>query len=154
MRKLLLLMMAVRIMVFKLFKKKLKNKEADLILANREFYKTDYHKKTSLPRHITHKIYSFFVRTLLPIEFCDTLAGLKGMRKEIAAAIVPKLTIDRFSFDVELLLIAKKMGVKIMEMPVSLKNVGKSNLSITKDAPQMAKDIIKIFIQNKKGMYG
>lgn len=131
----------------------LKNKEADLILANREFYKNDYHEKTNLPRHITHKIYSLFVRTLLPIEFHDTLAGLKGMRKETAAAIIPKLSIDRFSFDVELLLAAKKMSFKIMEIPVSLKNTGKSNLSITKDAPQMAKDIIKIFVQNKKGMY-
>lgn len=131
----------------------LQTRTADLVLANRELSHKDNDEKPPLPRRITHWVYSRFVRSLIPFEFNDTLAGLKGMRKEVSETIVPKLTIDRFSFDVELLLATKLAGFQIKEIPVSLKNVGKSNLSILRDTPQMAKEIIQIFIQYKKGLY-
>lgn len=127
--------------------------EADLVLANRDLSTDDNDSKPSWLRQITHIIYSFLVRFLIAIPFSDTLAGLKGMSANAARAIAPKLTIDRFSFDVELLLVAKKMGLKIKEMPVSLKNVGKSNLKITKDGPQMFAEVVKIWVRDKKGRY-
>ena len=131
----------------------LKNSEADLVLVNRDMSADDNYAKPSRLRQITHVVYSFLVRFLIAIPFSDTLAGLKGMNTEAARRILPKLTIDRFSFDVELLLVAKKMGLKIKELPVSLKNVGKSNLKITKDGPQMFAEVIKIWARDKKGKY-
>lgn len=131
----------------------LKSGKADLVLANRDLSTARGEKKPGWPRQITHVIYSLLVRFLIPIPFSDTLAGLKGMRADVARAIAPRLTIDRFSFDVELLLIAKKAGFKIKEMPVSLKNVGKSNLKIGKDAPQMFGDVVRIWLNYKKGRY-
>lgn len=130
----------------------LKKGEADFVLANRDL-SADQQEQPGWPRQITHIIYSFFVRLLIPIPFSDTLAGLKGMHKKTVQAIVPKLTIDRFSFDVELLLLAQKAGCGIKEIPVSLKNVGKSNLSIRRDAPTMIREVVKIFLQNKRGLY-
>lgn len=131
----------------------LKSGEADLVLANRDLSTDGNYAKPIWPRQITHIVYSFLVRFLIAIPFSDTLAGLKGMNANAARAIVPKLTINRFSFDVELLLVAKKMGLKIKEMPVSLKNVGKSNLKLTKDGPQMFIEVVKIWIRDKKGEY-
>lgn len=130
----------------------LKGGDADLVLANRDL-SDDTQEKPGWPRQLTHIIYSLFVRRLIPIPFSDTLAGLKGMNKQTLQRIVPKLTIDRFSFDVELLLLAQKAGCRIKEIPVSLKNVGKSNLSIRRDAPEMAREIVQIFLQNRRGRY-
>lgn len=130
----------------------LKRGEADLVLANRDL-SADTQERPSVARQITHIIYSLFVRTLTPIPFTDTLAGLKGMNKKTVRAVIPKLTIDRFSFDVELLLLAQKAGCRIKEIPVSLQNVGASNLSIRKDAPSMIREVIKISWQNRRGHY-
>lgn len=132
---------------------RLKRNETDLILANRELSPDGTQKKPHVLRQITHIIYSRFVRTLIPIPFSDTLAGLKAMNRKTARMILPKLTIDRFSFDVELILIAQKAGCRIQEIPVSLKNVGTSNLSIRRDAPEMVREVIQIFLQNRKGFY-
>jgi hypothetical protein len=75
------------------------------------------------------------------------------MNRKTVQMILPQLTINRFSFDVELILIAQKAGCRIQEIPVSLKNVGKSNLSIRRDAPEMIREVVKICLQNRKGLY-
>jgi len=131
----------------------LQRSEADLVLANRDFATDGDNKKPAWPRLITHRIYSLFVRLLLPLEFSDTLAGLKGMNKKLLSKIISKLTIDKWSFDVEILLVAKKAGFKIKEMPVSLKNVGKTNLNIKRDAPQMIKEVLQVWKKNRQGHY-
>lgn len=125
---------------------------ADMILASRDLEQTQDEKPGWL-RQLTHIIYSHFVRALIPIPFSDTLAGLKGMTRHVATTILPRLTIERFSFDVELLLVAIKYNFRIYELPVSLKNVGRSNLNIRRDAPIMIKEIIKIWYQLKQGYY-
>src|SRR3989344_1184388 len=82
----------------------LMHKNIDLILANRELSHAIEGERPPLARRITHWIYSRFVKFFIPFEFNDTLAGLKGMKKRVVERIAPKLTIDRFSFDIELLL--------------------------------------------------
>lgn len=131
----------------------LRSGQADVVLANRDSLTHNHDETVPLPRRITHSIYSRFIRLLLPIPFTDTLAGLKGMTRAAARVVVPQLTIDRFSFDVELLLVAHAAGFRLMDIPVSLQGVGKSNLSIPSDAPQMAKDVIKIWWRYRTGGY-
>ncbi|MDD5145825.1 MAG: glycosyltransferase family 2 protein, partial [Candidatus Pacebacteria bacterium] len=52
----------------------------------------------------------------------DTQCGFKGFTKKAAEDIFPKCKIDRFAFDPEILILAKKFGYKIKEIPVLWKN--------------------------------
>lgn len=131
---------------------KLALSEADLILANRNLLGSEGMSKSSLARKLTHIIYSIFVGSLV-FEFSDSLAGLKGMTRETAATILPHLTIDRFSFDVEFILLAKKLGLRIAELPVKMRESGKSNLKILFDGPVMIKDVLKIVWRDRLGFY-
>lgn len=124
----------------------------DLVLANRNLSNNGAMKKVPLIRKLTHHIYAAFVGALL-INFSDTQAGLKGMSRIMIEKIVPKLTIDRFAFDVELILLAQKNGFKVGEQPVVLQQSGKSNLKIIFDAPQMIKDVFRIIRNNHRGLY-
>lgn len=132
--------------------KKLSNQEYDFILANRNLSIGDEIKKVPLARKITHLIFSIFVGALV-VKFSDTQAGLKGMTRKVAEIVVPHLIIDRFAFDVEFILLAKKNGFKIGELPVVLQGSGKSNLKIIFDSPQMIKDVLKIAWKNRSGFY-
>lgn len=132
--------------------KKLVNGENDLVLANRNMAGEVGMKKAPFARKITHILYSIFVGALV-VKFSDTQAGLKGMTKELGKNVVSKLIIDRFAFDVELIFLAKKMGYKIGEVPVVLKQSGKSNLKIIFDSPQMIKDILKIVWKYRISFY-
>lgn len=130
---------------FKTIIEKLKS-DADLVLANRNLRGSPANQKNlSILRKLTHWGFAFLVRRLLNLEFTDTQAGLKGIKKEASSRILPKLKIDRYAFDLELLLAAKKAGLKIKEIPVVLENVGQSNINVFKDSFQMFKDILKIY---------
>jgi dolichyl-phosphate beta-glucosyltransferase len=132
--------------------KRLSSNQSDLILANRNLSGKGGIKEASLIRKITHAVYSLLVGSLV-CKYSDTQAGLKGMNRSIINNVIPFLTIDRFSFDVELILLTKKKGFKIGEIPVILETSGKSNLNIIFDAPKMIKDLLKIAIRNKFGFY-
>jgi dolichyl-phosphate beta-glucosyltransferase len=76
-------------------------------------------------------------------EIEDTQCGFKCFTKKAAGKIFPKCKIDRFSFDAEVLLIAKKLKYKIKEIPIYWKNDLASKVKF-KSMVKMAIDLIKI----------
>ncbi|MDD5145916.1 MAG: hypothetical protein PHF44_03700, partial [Candidatus Pacebacteria bacterium] len=79
--------------------------------------------------------------------------GFKGFTKKAAEDIFPKCKVDRFAFDPEILILAKKFGYKIKEIPVLWKNDLESKVKF-KSMLKMALDILKIRINLIKRIYG
>ncbi len=73
----------------------------------------------------------------------DSQCGFKCFTKEAAEQIFPKCKINRFAFDPEILLIAKKMGYKVKEIPVYWKNDPDSKVKF-KSMIKMGIDLLKI----------
>jgi dolichyl-phosphate beta-glucosyltransferase len=73
----------------------------------------------------------------------DTQCGFKCFRKEAAEKILPKCRINRWAFDSEILVIARKLGYKIKEVPVLWKNDPESKVKF-KGMVKMAIDLLKI----------
>lgn len=73
----------------------------------------------------------------------DTQCGFKCFTGEAAGKIFPKCKINRFAFDPEILVIAKKLGYKIKETPILWKNDPESKVKLT-GMVKMAIDLIKI----------
>lgn len=61
----------------------------------------------------------------------DTQCGFKGFTKEAAETIFPKLRINRWGFDIEILAIARKLGYTIGIIPVHWANDPRSHVSFT-----------------------
>jgi dolichyl-phosphate beta-glucosyltransferase len=73
----------------------------------------------------------------------DTQCGFKCFTKKSAEDIFPRCKINRFAFDPEILVIAKKLGYKIREIPVYWKNDPESKVKF-KSMIKMALDLFKI----------
>lgn len=73
----------------------------------------------------------------------DTQCGFKCFKKEVVEKVFPKCKIDRFAFDPEILLIAKKLGYKIKETPVYWRNDPESKVKF-KSMIKMLIDLLKI----------
>jgi len=86
-------------------------------------------------------------------EILDSQCGFKCFTKRAAEDIFPKCKIDRFAFDPEILVIAKKSGYNIKEIPVLWKNDLESKVKF-KSVIKMLRDLIKIRIDLIKGIYG
>jgi len=76
-------------------------------------------------------------------EIQDSQCGFKCFTKKSAQDIFPKCKINRFAFDPEILVIAKKLGFKIKEIPVYWKNDPDSKVKF-KSMIKMAIDLLKI----------
>ena len=97
------------------------------------------------------KLYRKIIIGLWGIE--DTQCGFKCFTKKATEKIFPKCRIDRFAFDPEILVIAKKLGYKIKEIPIYWKNDPESKVKF-KSIFKMALDLIKIRLNLIKGLYG
>ncbi len=96
------------------------------------------------------KLYRKLMVGLWRVE--DTQCGFKGFKKEAVEKILPKCQINRFAFDPEILVLAKKLGFKIKEIPVNWKNDLESKVNF-KSILKMALDLIKIRWNLIKGVY-
>ena len=83
----------------------------------------------------------------------DTQCGFKGFSKKAVEDIFPKARIDQWAFDVELLVIAKKQGYNIIEIPVTWINDAESKVSF-KGMVKMLLEVIGIRLNMLKKIYG
>ncbi len=83
----------------------------------------------------------------------DTQCGFKGFTRKAAEDILPRCKIDRFSFDAEMLVLAKKLGYKTKEVPITWKNDPESKVKF-KNMVKMGFDLVKIRLNLIKKIYG
>lgn len=97
------------------------------------------------------KLFRKIVLGLWGVE--DTQCGFKGFTARAAEAIFPKSVIAHFAFDPEILIIGKKMGYQIKEIPIYWKNDPDSKVKF-QSVLKMAMDILKIRLNLLYGLYG
>lgn len=93
--------------------------EADIIVGSKRHpaSKVEY---TPLRRFLSYGYY-YLVKTLFGVKVTDTQAGIKVMRSDVMKRIWPRLLEKRFSGDLEVLVIAQRLGYKdIYEAPIKL----------------------------------
>jgi dolichyl-phosphate beta-glucosyltransferase len=99
------------------------------------------------------KIFNLLVRMIVLRGFIDTQCGFKSMKKERVLPLLPKMAVDGFCFDVEFLFLAKKAGLKIVEVPVTWINDPVSKVHILKDSTKMFLDLLRIRFRDGFGQY-
>jgi glycosyltransferase involved in cell wall biosynthesis len=69
------------------------------------------------------QVFNFVMRFALGLDIHDTQCGFKLFRRDTAREIFSRQKLERFSFDAEILFIARKLGVRAAEVPVRWNNV-------------------------------
>ncbi len=105
-------------------------------------------------RHLIGRVFNSMVRwTVLP-GLHDTQCGFKAFRGDIADAVFRRQTLPGWSFDAEVLVIARQLGYRIEEVPITWYYKPGSRLNIVKDSIQMASDLLTIRRNAHQGLYG
>ena len=81
-------------------------------------------------RRVFGKLGNLFIQIMAVPGIHDTQRGFKLFTAEAAEKIFSKLTIERWGFDVEALVLARKFGFKIKEVPVDWKNAPESHVGL------------------------
>ncbi len=105
-------------------------------------------------RHWIGRVFNGLVRLIVLPGLNDTQCGFKLFREDAAKEIFPKLTILGWTFDVEALFIARKLGYRIVEVPIHWYHHPHSTVRIVRDSFRMGLDLLKIRVNNLFGKYG
>lgn len=86
--------------------------------------------RQSAMRELSGRCFNCMVRTLLLPGVSDTQCGFKMLTAEAADHVFNRQTLHGFAFDVEILLLARKAGFEIREVPVRWINAPGSKVSL------------------------
>ena len=116
---------------------------ADIVLGSRE---ADGAVRIGEPtgRHIMGRIFNRLVSSLAVPGLADTQCGFKIFRAEAVWDLFPRLTLDGFAFDVELIHLAGKRGLTYSEVGIDWYYRPQSKVRPLRDALAMTLDLFKI----------
>ena len=94
--------------------------DADIIVGSKRHPASVVHYPLS--RKILSIGYQYIVWVLFHLKIRDTQAGIKIFKKKVIARILPRLLVKEYAFDLEMLVVARKLGFdRIYEAPIKLK---------------------------------
>ena len=95
-------------------------------------------------RQTMGKTFNWLMRRLTGLTYADTQCGFKLFRREAARKIFSEAVVDRFAYDVEMLMIARRHGYAVAEVPVLWFNDEDSRVNLIRDSTRMLLDVLAI----------
>lgn len=99
------------------------------------------------------RVFNLAVRLATGLPFWDTQCGFKAFRMSVCRPLVESATVDRFGFDVELLYLAHRAGLRLKEVPVRWDHNDGSKVSVMSDSFKMLSEVGLIRQQARRGVY-
>jgi hypothetical protein len=125
--------------------------EADVIVASREAGGAERIGEPAT-RHVIGRIFNWIVQLVTLRGINDTQCGFKLFSAAAATAVLPRLTIEGFAFDVEALFLARRAGFRIREVGVVWTCRADSRVRFGRGAAAFA-DVVRIRWRQLRGRY-
>jgi dolichyl-phosphate beta-glucosyltransferase len=90
------------------------------------------------------RIFNLLVRRVTGLPFWDTQCGFKAFRLEACRPILEAARIEGFAFDVEVLYLAHRAGLRLREVPVRWNHAEGSKVSFFRDSLRMLHEVITL----------
>jgi glycosyltransferase involved in cell wall biosynthesis len=133
--------------------------EGDIAIGNRRHDDSHYSVPVRLfgflyRRHLVGLTFNAMVRTAFGLPYRDTQCGLKAFRRDALERLGPSLTIDGFAIDVEVLLVAQALGLRVIQVPVTVTyESAASSVRLIRSAAAMSTDLLRMLVRRATGRY-
>ena len=125
---------------------------SDIAIASREAPGAVRYQEPEF-RHLTGRVFNFLIRSIVLPGLQDTQCGFKCFRGDVAGDIFPYQTLNGWSFDVELLAIARRRGYSISEIGIPWYYTPGSKINVLHDSWRMFLDLLTIRRNLRRGIY-
>jgi dolichyl-phosphate beta-glucosyltransferase len=95
-------------------------------------------------REYAGRVFNLIVRLATGMPFSDTQCGFKAFRLDVCRPIIEKARIAGFAFDVELLFLAHRAGLRLREIPVHWNHAEGSKVRVIRDSLAMLREVIAL----------
>ena len=93
------------------------------------------------------------VRWIMGIQFSDTQCGFKAFRRDRTRIIFEQQRVERFGFDPEILFLAKRNGLRVLEVPVRWSHDAATKVNVAGDGIRMFLELLLIRWDAVRGCY-
>ncbi len=127
---------------------------ADIAIGSRWLESSRQTHRQPLYRQFFGRCFNAVTRAVMGLRFADTQCGFKAFTRQAAQTVFQLQTIERWGFDPEILFIALKRGLRVVEVPVSWGHDERTRMSYLKDGMKMLEEIATIRWNALRGRYG
>ena len=120
------------------------NPPVDVLVGNRQHAYSEILQTQHFVRRKMGQTFNAILRGISGIRLADTQCGFKAFRSEARKRIFALQKLDGFAFDVEVLLLAERLGFKVEDMPVQWSNAEGSKVRIVRDSARMLFDALRV----------
>src|SRR5437867_11402009 len=125
------------------------NGEVDIAFGSRALDRSLIGVHQPWRREQAGRIFNLLVRIATGLAFWDTQCGFKAFRLDACRQIIEAARINGFAFDVELLYLAHRAGLRIREVPVRWNHVEGSKVHFIYDSLGMLREVIVLRTQHR-----
>lgn len=123
-------------------------KDYDGVIASRYLPESRVNPKQTFNRILVSRIFNLLIRALLFLPYKDTQCGAKVFKRKAIEAIIDKIAVTEWAFDVDLLYQMKKAKENIKEYPTVWADKEYSKINFMNAGPKMALSVIKLRFKN------
>ncbi|MBL0922288.1 MAG: glycosyltransferase [Phycisphaerales bacterium] len=116
---------------------------ADMVIASRLLPDSNIVTPRPFSRRVMGRVFPTIVNALAPTGVADTQCGFKLFRRSAVEALFPLQRIEGFAFDVELLLLARRLGLRVAEVPIDWDNPESTTIRASVESLRMLRDVVK-----------
>lgn len=99
------------------------------------------------------RVFTFLSNFVLGLAYRDVTCGFKGFRREAARELFSRQRLQSWSFDSEILFIARLKGHRVREIPVSWRNDEATKVRLWKDVATSFLGLLQIRVNQLLGRY-
>src|SRR5438105_4480359 len=115
---------------------------ADVAIGSRYLQREMQTRKQPLFRRMLGRSFNLALRAILGLSYEDTQCGFKAFSRKAASEIFPQVKIERWGFDPEILFLARKYGLRVIEIPVAWGHDHRSKINPIRDGVQMLTELV------------
>ncbi len=128
-------------------------KAASVIIGSRALPGSDVQIRQPNYRRKMGRAYNLLLRALRLTSFRDTQCGFKAFTEESCRLILPRLTVNGFGSDCEMLFVAQIHGLSVVQVPIRWINSFDSRVDPLVDSLAMIREVLLIRLNAFRGRY-
>jgi dolichyl-phosphate beta-glucosyltransferase len=130
-----------------------RERDLDMAIGSRALAGSRVEVPQNLVRQTMGKTFNRIIRLMTGLSYHDTQCGFKLMDRDRVRPLFEKMVVDRFAFDVELLYLCMRFGLKVREVPVVWRNSPASRVGLVGDPFNMIFDVARVRWRFRRGLY-
>jgi dolichyl-phosphate beta-glucosyltransferase len=125
----------------------------DVAIGSRRLAGSDVQVRQPWLRGVASRGFSRLVSLCFLPGIHDTQCGFKAFRRPAAAAVFARQRLNGYAFDVEVLWLARRLGYRVVEIPIVWRDDPRTHLRLARDSLGMLVDLARLWAGGRRGHY-